>query len=289
MNLLLGSWNLRAFGGLTNTWASAPGESPRRDLSAVAYIAAIGRRFDVIALQEVKRDTTALRALLAALGPTWRFITSDATEGDAGNDERLTFAYYSDRVTPSGLVGEVVLPDDIGNPAEQFARTPYAVSFDRGGVEFILTTVHVVWGKGSADRIGELTRFASWMRAWADRKGDWNQNLLVMGDFNLDRLGDRLYEAFISTGLWAPTQLATLPRTIFDDPKKPHFYDQIAWFVDYLSDGTPKVRLSGLTYNQRAGPFNFVPLVYPGMKKTDLSWRMSDHYPLWIEFDLVSA
>jgi hypothetical protein len=52
----------------------------------------------------------------------------------------------------------------------------------------------------------------------------------VLGDFNLDRIGDPLYEAFISTGLWPPTELNAVPRTIFDDDKTKHFYDQLAWF-----------------------------------------------------------
>lgn len=39
------------------------------------------------------------------------------------------------------------------------------------------------------------------MRAWADRPKDWNGNRFVLGDFNLDRIGDPLFEAFIATGL----------------------------------------------------------------------------------------
>lgn len=42
------------------------------------------------------------------------------------------------------------------------------------------------------------------MRNWADRPNDWNHNLIVLDDFNLDRIGDPLYEAFIATGLWPP-------------------------------------------------------------------------------------
>jgi len=54
--------------------------------------------------------------------------------------------------------------------------------------------------------------------------------MIVLGDFNLDRIGDPLYEAFISTALWPPTELNAFPRTIFDDDKTKHVYDQLAWF-----------------------------------------------------------
>ena len=130
-NLLVGTWNLRAFGDLTTKWDSADTDSPKRDWHALVCIAAIVQRFDVIAVQEARRNTTALFALLAELGPRWRVIASDVTEGAAGNGERLAFLYDSDRVQPSGLVGEIVLPADATAPAQQFARTPYAAGFTR--------------------------------------------------------------------------------------------------------------------------------------------------------------
>ena len=55
-----------------------------------------------------------------------------------------------------------------------------------------------------------------------------------MGDFNIDRKGDALHDAFVSTGLDIPPHLQEVPRTIFSDPEKPElnkFYDQIAWFT----------------------------------------------------------
>jgi hypothetical protein len=284
-NLVIGSWNLRAFGDLTRKWDAVGKDSPKRDWHAVALIAAILGHFDVVAVQEVKRDTTALRFLLEQLGANWRFIVSDVSEGDPGNDERLTYLYDSTRVEPSGLVGEVVLPGTVGHPATQFARSPYAASFTRNGVEFVLTTVHIMWGDASADRLPEITSFAHWMRAWADRKGDWNDNLLVLGDFNIDRLDNPLYQAFISTGLWPPTELNGIPRTIFDNDKTAHFYDQVAWFMNAEAEH-PHSLLTGLTYDGHAGSFDFVPDVFAGLTKIDVSWRISDHYPLWVEFEV---
>jgi len=281
-NLLIGSWNLRAFSGVAPTWAASATTSPQRDWRAVASIAEIVARFDVVAVQEVRRNVAALRFLMQRLGANWRVLTSDVTEGDAGNGERLTFLYDTTRVQPSGLVGEVVLPAAVRVRATvQFARSPYAASFTRGGVEFILTTVHILWGSVS-DRIPEIQAFAQWMRAWADRKNDWNTNLLVLGDFNIDRHGNPLYDAFIETGLFPPPELNDLPRTIFDDDKSAHFYDQIAWFT--TNTNPVQSLLRGLTYTNRGGSFDFPAHVYPGLARDKLSWRISDHYPLWVEF-----
>ena len=63
----------------------------------------------------------------------------------------------------------------------------------------------------------------------------------MLGDFNLDRRGDPLYAAFLSTGLWPPAELDHVPRTVFDNDKESHFYDQIAWFSDTTQPGPPSV------------------------------------------------
>ncbi|WP_432246220.1 endonuclease/exonuclease/phosphatase family protein (plasmid) [Arthrobacter sp. G.S.26] len=249
----------------------------------MSCLAAVISRFDVVAVQESRRNPRAMKRLLATLGPEWRVIISDVTEGAAGNGERIAFLYDSQRVQPSGLVGEIVMPPVGDDPAGQFARTPYTASFVRAGTEFTLASVHVLWGKNPVERLPEITAFAHWMRNWANRPNDWNTNLMVLGDFNLDRIGDPLYEAFISTGLWPPTELNAVPRTIFDDDRNRHFYDQIAWFSK--PDGTSL--LQGLKYGQRAGSFDFIPHVFRGLGRSEVSWRISDHYPLWCEFLLL--
>ena len=35
-----------------------------------------------------------------------------------------------------------------------------------------------------------------------------------------------------------------------------------------------------------AASFDFVPLLQGGLTKTQLSWKISDHYPLWVEFSV---
>ena len=282
-NLLIGTWNIRAFGGLTDKWRAGDEDSPKRDLASLHCIASIVSRFDVMALQEVRGELRALRHMMDILGPHWGMILTDVTRGKAGNDERLAFLFDTRRVKPSGLACELVLPETESSavaPVRQFARTPYAVSFLAGTETFILVTLHVKYGTSPADRIGELEAIAVWLADWARRERDWGHNLLALGDFNIDRRGDALYEAFTSTGLRPPEQLNEVPRTIFDDDEG-HFYDQIAWFTG--SGGVPQLSMS---FTGRAGGVDFVPHVSSGLSKTELSWRLSDHYPLWAEFAL---
>jgi hypothetical protein len=226
----------------------------------------------------------ALRYLLEALGRHWAVIMTDVARGRAGNDERMAFLFDLRRAKPSGLACELVV--DIESETEvaaaaldrQFARTPYAVSFACNGAELTLVTLHVIYGN-EPQRRKELVEIAEWLAGWARHEKEWNQNLIALGDFNIDRHGDPLYDAFTSTGLTPAEELNEVPRSIFDQPGKGKFYDQIAWFVE--PGRGPVLNLGYLG----AGSFDFVPLLRGGLSKVSLSWKVSDHYPLWVEFE----
>lgn len=287
-NLLIATWNIRAFGGLTEKWQTEEGDSPKRNLGDVRAIAEIIRRFDVVAVQETRAALKALRHTLKVLGADWGLILTDVTQGDEGNGERLAFLFDLRRVKPSGLACELVVPKErlerggISENAlqEQFARTPYAVSFQSAGHTFTLVTLHVIFGDKPDDRIGELQGIADWLADWAERMDDYNQNLISLGDFNIDRKGDPNYEAFTSRGLRPPSELDDLPRTTSDLAGKVKFYDQIAWFHD-----GERSKLS-FPYTGQAGVVRWTDWLLRDVDKTEKTWRISDHYPLWAEFSV---
>lgn len=276
-NLLIGTWNIRTFGAVYPSWDENP-DSPKRNLRSLASIAEVVRRLDVVAVQEVKRDTAGIRLLVDEfLGPDWGLILSDVTAGPEGNVERLAFIYDKRRVQPSGLAGEIVLPPtEAGDPVQQFARTPYMVGFRSGEERFTLLTAHIKYGEVPEDRIEELRALAEYIAVEIRdrvRVGNGEEsNLIVLGDFNIDKRGDNpLFQAFVSTGLVVPPQLMGLKTTYGTEPK---YYDHIAWFMGDLS----------LNYNRQAGVVDFAGAVYKEMTLRQMSYRVSDHFPLWVEF-----
>jgi endonuclease/exonuclease/phosphatase family metal-dependent hydrolase len=210
-NLLVATWNLRAFGRVTEKWRSEPDDSPRRDLFDLRCIAEIVSRFDVVAIEEAREDLSALRLVLEALGDTWGLIATDVTRGRAGNSERLVFVFDTRRLKPSGLAGELVVAIEEETDVtatgldRQFARTPYAVSFEAGTEELTLVTLHVIWGDDEQKRAAELREIATWLADWPNRESTWSKNLITLGDFNVNR--GPLYDALISTGLTTPAEL----------------------------------------------------------------------------------
>jgi endonuclease/exonuclease/phosphatase family metal-dependent hydrolase len=284
-NLLIGTWNIRAFGDVTEKWVSDEGDSPVRNMFDVACIAEIVSSFDIVAIQEVRANLRGLRHVLKALGRNWGVLMTDVTKGKDGNNERMAFVYDTARIRPSGLACELVEPPDDGSVPtgafkRQFARTPYAVSFASATTTVILVTLHVVYGSDLGERAAELRAIAEWLSGWAEQEEEWRHNLIAVGDFNIDRAGDALYDAFTSTGLTPAPALNDVRRTIFDSPTRASFYDQIAWFTD--GSKGPLLTLQASS----AGNFDFVPNLAQGRSKTDLSWHISDHYPMYAEFAL---
>ncbi len=275
-NLIVATWNLRSFGSVHREW-SENDDSPKRNLRAMACIAEVVKRFDVVAIQEVKSDTTAIRMLADDfLGPDWGLTMSDVSGGPKGNSERLAVVYDRRRVRPSGLAGEIVIPaGEAGDPAGQFDRTPYIVGFQAGSERFSLLTAHIRYGSSAEDRVPELSALAAYtateLRKGAKAESE-EHNLIVLGDFNIDERGSNpLFQAFAETGLVVPDALRDVKST---SGSKPKFYDQIAWFMGDLD----------LVTTDRAGGVDFAGAVFPELTVSQMSYRVSDHFPLWVEF-----
>jgi endonuclease/exonuclease/phosphatase family metal-dependent hydrolase len=289
-NILIATWNIRKFGNLTRSW-DARDKSPKRDFRALRYIIEIFNRFDVIAVQEVTGNLRALRDTMKFLGGDWSFLMTDITKGAKGNKERLAFVFNNRRLRLSGLACEIVIPPEWTPKIQsenalstQFARTPYAVSFLSGDKTFILLTAHINYGDKPEDRVEELRWIAKWMYEWAHETNDYSQNLILLGDFNIDRIDSPLWKAFTETGLYVPDGLNRVKRSIFidegEDPRLDKYYDQIAWFKK-----SSKKKLLTLEMDS-CGGFDFLPYIYKDndLTRNEISHRISDHYPLWCCF-----
>jgi len=68
---------------------------------------------------------------------------------------------------------------------------------------------------------------AEWLSDWAKNINCFDHNLIPLGDFNIDRKDDQLYQTFTYTGLKIPEDLHKVPNK----PSLEKFYDQIAWFT----------------------------------------------------------
>lgn len=292
--LLIATWNIREF------------DSPKygsRSKECLFYIAEIISSFDLVAVQEVNENLDALKTVMKILGDWWKFITTDITEGTRGNKERITFLYDTRVVQFAGLAGEVVLPPieekgkTIGS-SEQFYRTPFTIGMKSAWFNFVICSVHMVYGKGVANdpaRISEIKKISSFLVDRSKEKYAWSRNWILLGDFNIFKPSDETLKAITDSGFIIPEE-SKLPTNILGEK---HF-DQIAFILedkaamklknikagvyDYykqvytLEDESLYVNDMGETYNNEPSPAKKTAY-YKGWR----TFQMSDHLPKWVE------
>jgi len=200
---------------------------------------------------------------------------------------------------------EIVLPPNslVGGP-QQFARTPFIVSFQAGWLKVNLATVHIFYGSGDigiAQRKDEIRRLTALLaeRAKSDNDSDADSWFIALGDFNIIDRTHETMQALQSNGFVVPEPLQSIPGS---NVKKDKFYDQIAVWTGASPRRKAYTSISPL----RAGVFDYFDVVYredeeavyrPFMRKPDSDdvydsysgWRtyqMSDHLPMWVELQI---
>lgn len=316
--LLLATWNIRDFD--SNKFGFGP-----RLPESFYYIAEIISCFDLVAVQEVNRDLSALERVMAILGREWDYIATDTNDRAlGGNDERMVFLFNKEKVWFRKIAGEIVLPEgqlivptaEVKAPADQhepaapsakqqFARSPFLVAFQSGWFRFSLCTAHLYYGKASgpalALRIAEIralvkffaTRQDSASKQERDRHGVV-ENYIVLGDFNVVSPEHETMQALKSEGFVVPDAIdGDTVRQLGD-----HFYDQIAVRVKdprFTVTGGGIVRFYDTLFTPDDLPLYQaqMPAADPAGAAVDpdalyrkwRTWQMSDHLPLWIEID----
>ncbi|MEL6720571.1 MAG: endonuclease/exonuclease/phosphatase family protein [Bacteroidota bacterium] len=294
--LLLATWNIRDFD------RSAYGY---RLKEAYYYLAEIISSFDLIAVQEIYKDLTALNQLMSILGGHWKYIFSDVTEGRRGNNERIAYLYDSRKVKFGGLAGELVLPPiekkvtqggetkTVYQAVDQIWRTPLICGFQAGWAKFMLCSVHVQWGtstSNSPERIQEIEHIAKFLKNRTEDETAWARKLILLGDFNIFSTDDQTYQVLENHEFICPPPVF---NAITNTGKQKRSYDQIL-----LRERKNRLEV------QDGGTFKFFDYVFkedeeatyrPLMLKPNSNgevyssykqWRthqISDHLPLWVE------
>lgn len=293
--LLLATFNIREFDSNRKKYGPRTSES-------LYYLAEVISSFDLIALQEINQNISALKKVMHILGPDYQYFLTDVTEGKGGNGERMAFVFDQKKISFRNIAGEIVLPDTKEKPVPQFSRTPYLVSFQAGWFKFSLCTVHVYYGEDNGEkleqRINEIENLSMFFKKRSQKD---DENFILLGDFNILDYQDRTMEALLKGGFKIPEALV---KRTGSNLKKDKFYDQIVY-----REGKNKVKFTG-----KAGVFDFYETVFKesekdlyyedfsrimtaNNKKSDESifdkkfneWKtfqMSDHLPLWVEFDI---
>lgn len=297
--LLLATWNLRDFD------SNKFGHGPRLSES-FHYIAEVISAFDLVAIQEVNEDMRGLERVMDLLGPAWRYIATDITEGPSGNGERMVFVFDSTKVQFKHIAGEIVLPKSgLVGAEHQFARSPFLVRFQSGWFKFNLCTVHLFFGDdsgpGLARRVAEIDAIAKFLKKRADED---SQNYILLGDLNIVDPDDDTMKALKKHKFVVPADL-TLDNSKIrwaSNMGGDKHYDQIAFLVrkDELELGDSEHNAGVVNYYKSVYTEGEAETYHPMGKRNGKwpedaearkkyytkewrTWQMSDHLPLFIE------
>jgi len=273
-NLLLGTFNIRAFG------------AKRRAAFAINALAEICSCFDVLAIQELRGNLGDLSRLLAVMGPYWKVIFNDPAGRDSrpGNDERLAYIYDGRVVKFTGMAAELLVTDDFlgpaGVPKTDMSvpwRSPYMVSFRAGNFDFMLLTVHIQWNDsgGIAARAKEIEMISDWVGDLQDDAKLYDPDIFVLGDFNIPGFKSATFKALEARGLKVPAKLRNFKTNLKQDAH----YDQIAYFEENTDCEIGA-----------AGTINYYDAFFrasmPQAEYEAMTFQLSDHLPLWMEIEL---
>lgn len=296
--LLLSTWNLREFSNEEN-----------RLEESFWYIAEIISFFDLIALQEIGNNMTALNKLMSILGYKFDYIVTDTPNAEGGS-ERIAFVFNTGKVKFKNIAGEVFLSSEEQvkyNLPNGFARSPYMVAFQASWFKFNLCSVHIYFGKGKegkSRRINEISAIAKKLNERAIKEG---ASYILLGDFNIEKVGDQFYNALVGSD---DTKTGFYIRSIeksFTNMKGDRSFDQIAFNLHNVSlkdldidEANKKVKKGVVKYYDAIfNDTNYYKNIAQQMYKKkgckmpenwDLDvWRtyqISDHLPLWIELKI---
>jgi endonuclease/exonuclease/phosphatase family metal-dependent hydrolase len=276
--LLLATWNIANLG-----------VQDRLD-SDYALMAEIIGWFDLVAVQEVNDELRGIDAIHANLPSRYDVLFSDAS----GNQERQAFLFDTRKVARLKEVGRVSIPpSDLGKikppgsltPFAGFDRGPYLASFGSGAFRFALLNVHLYYGSDQPADVDRRTLETYAVAWWADRKHrdsrSYVPDVVPLGDFNLPKAspGDRIFDALVSLGLEVPAHSSQIGSAIASDSH----YDQIAFFP-----GSAQARFTGAcnVFDFDGALFQDLWQSRPGSPFLGyVRYHMSDHRPLWIEFE----
>lgn len=272
-SLNIAAWNIRDFG-----------KSPRTP-EAIHMIAEILNQFDLIALVELRDNLSDLRKVMDILGPFWKIVFCDARTDAAGNRERVGYLYDKRMAVFTGLAAEADPPrkrgaksgNKKGDYEAEFTwwRSPYMASFSAGNFDFTLLTTHMRWGKSVKERTIALQHLADWIDERRLSKHVFDKDIILMGDFNIPKAGDKLYKAITSKGLQMP---AALEGVRFTNVAGTANYDQILHYS-----------YSGKSFTENGGVVDFYrgdhEVLFPGLSRKAFTFQLSDHFPLWVQLD----
>ncbi|RKS53774.1 endonuclease/exonuclease/phosphatase family protein [Gillisia mitskevichiae] len=247
----ISSWNLQNFG-------------KTKSESEINFVADVLNEFDVVALQEIVAGYGGVQAVakladaLNRKGSKWGYVISEPTQSTPYATERYAYLWKTSKVKQKGKGWlEPHYRDEID-------REPYMLDFIYNGQPFTLVNFHAIPKKKQPET--EIKYFKFLPGKYPDK------NLIFLGDFNVPQ-SHTVFNPLKKIG-YLPlleNQKTTMKMECVGEECLASEYDNIFF-------NSKKINL-----------LNFgVVLIYKSFPNMQAVRRISDHIPVWAEFEFSS-
>ena len=242
------------------------GRAKRQKDRVMDVLADIAREFDVVLVQEIRdsSEQTApyyLEKINEKPGSPYDYVRSPRLGRTTSKE---AYAYFYNTGTVEFIEGSDYVYDDTD---DIFEREPYVASFRSGGFDFTLVGVHIK-PDDAYDEIGNLTLVVLSVLEENPDEGD----IIVLGDLNAD--GDYFEEDETSNPLRDPEFHWTVSNEMDTMTKTDWTYDRMIMTAATY----------GHEYVQGSTGVFYFDKEYE-ISDEELVWDVSDHYPVYAEFD----
>jgi len=295
---------------LCATWNIANFDSQKRPETAYKLIAEILRPYDLVAIQEINSDLSAIYAVMEYL-PDHDLIFTDI----AGNKERLCYIFKKRRLKLTPHVGELDIPpsdrrfykmtfhDENGDPCihrfSGFDRNPYVISWTFKDFVFSTYNCHIYFGDEKEDnvlkfrrRILETFSLVKWVTSKTNHKNGFvfSPNVLILGDMNVPAMtnDDEVFQQ-IKNKTFSPVNYTDY-LTPYSNIKNDMTFDQLVIAKPFAE------KMSLKDYGIFAWDNAMFNELWEDLKEEHgknaakkfqayAKWAISDHRPLWCLFE----
>jgi endonuclease/exonuclease/phosphatase family metal-dependent hydrolase len=246
------------------------GRTKRQKDHVMDVLTDIARKFDVVLVQEIRDSSeetapTYLEQINQKLGPTYAYIRSPRLGRTTSKE---AYAYFYNTESVELIQGSDHVYQDID---DAFEREPYIASFRSGGFDFTLVGVHTK-PDDADNEIGNLTLVV--LSIQEDNPDE--EDIIILGDLNAD--GNYYDEDEATNPLADPSFHWTVTNEMDTMTKTDWTYDRII-----MTDSTHSHE-----YVQGSTGVFYFDQEY-GIADEEQVWEVSDHYPVYAEFDTSLA
>jgi len=248
--LRLASFNIRIF------------SNNSRNDEELDYITDILKQYDIIAIQELRDEIVLKRAVEMLKSKGIEYDYEISTPVGKSVKERYAFLYRKDKVN------EIIHGKLYREQNDEFIREPYYATFKSGKFDFTLITIHTLYGKSENLRRPEIEALKKVFTA-VEAENPKEKDVILCGDFNFpptDKGFNNLKSLPGMMFLIVPPEKTTITDT--------SLYDNF-WFQKQNVPG----------YTGKSGVYRFDEVVFENDDDAAKT-AVSDHRPIWAEFDI---